>query len=44
MVSWVNQLNFWGKGPLIALYAGRDLAVIRLLNQVTGDPIADHVR
>jgi hypothetical protein len=42
MIFWADQPNFWGKGRLIVLYVGRDPAVIRLLNEVMGDPITQH--
>jgi hypothetical protein len=40
MVTWVDRPNFWASGRLIVLYVGQDEAVISLLSQVLGDPIA----
>jgi hypothetical protein len=42
MITWVDQPNFWGKGRIIALYVGKDQALIDLLNGVLGEPITKH--
>jgi hypothetical protein len=40
MVTWVGQPHFWAQGRLIVLYVGSDQAIIDLLNDLLGDPIA----
>ena len=40
MVNWIDQPHFWTDGRLIVLYVGSDPAIIDLLSQALGEPIA----
>ena len=42
MITWVDQPNFWAKGRIIALYIGKDPALMDLLSGVLGEPITQH--
>jgi hypothetical protein len=42
MITWIDQPNFWSKGRIIALYVGKDPALIDLLNGVLGEPITKY--
>lgn len=39
MITWVDQPNFWAKGRIIALYLGKDPAILSLLNSALGEPV-----